>query len=63
MASTREIPLTFYLLSVCGTSVVGVDLFARRALVEAYKTVQQVIAGRIVIISSTELNVRKTATP
>jgi hypothetical protein len=44
--------LTFYLLSVRGTSVVCVDLLARRALIEAHKAVQQVIAGGIVIVAS-----------
>ena len=52
--------LTFYLLSVRGTSVMCVDLFTRRALIEAHKAVQQVITSCIVIIAA---RFQKSTTP
>ena len=43
---------TLDLLCVGGTSVVGIDLFCCRALVQTDKAVEEVVARRIVVVTA-----------
>lgn len=43
---------TLDLLSICRTSIMRIDLFRRRALIERHESVQKVLASCVVVVSA-----------